>query len=218
MQVVTINGEQRTQRTRSALKNLRARGMVPAIVYGHNEPPEMLAVSAHDLSLALQHLAHVVKVKIGSREEQYLLKDVQYDHLQATPLHVDLLRANLEEKLRVRVPVELRGDPHGVHEGGVLVQIADQIEIECRLLDIPESVRPNVSHLGLNEALHIKDIELPEGVTAVGDPDDIVATVSAKRGVSAAAEAELAEGEEEAPTEPEVIGRKAKDEEGESEE
>ncbi|RMF85699.1 MAG: 50S ribosomal protein L25, partial [Planctomycetota bacterium] len=68
-----------------------------------------------------------------------------------------------------------------------------------------------------NEALHIKDIELPDGVTAVGDPDEIIATVSAKRGV-AAAEAELAEGEDEAPTEPEVIGRKAKDEEGESEE
>lgn len=217
MQVATINGETRTQRSRSALRNLRNRGLVPAIVYGHKETPEMLALSAHDLDLALEKMAHVVKVKLGAREEQYLLKDVQYDHMQATPMHVDLMRADLTERLTVRVPIELRGEPHGIHEGGVLVQIADSLEVECCLLDIPESIRPNVSHLGLNEALQVKDIDLPDGVTATGKPDEIIATVTAKRGVTEEEAAASEEGVEGAPAEPELIGRKAKDEEGDSE-
>ncbi len=94
----------------------------------------------------------------------------------------------------------------------MLVHVITDIEVECRLLEIPEVIRPGVTHLGVGQALHVKDIELPEGVKPLHDPDDIVATVRAKRGVHAEEE-ELEEVVKEPGKEPEVIGRTGKEEE-----
>jgi large subunit ribosomal protein L25 len=213
MQIANLKGEPRQPGNRNANRRLRNRGLVPAVIYGHEEQPVTVALSLHDLLLALEHLQHVIDLDINGRRTRYLVKDVQYDHLQKTPIHVDLMRVAPNERVRVRVPVELKGEPHGVHEGGVLVHVIADLEVECRLLEIPEIIRPDVAHLGVGQVLHVKEIELPAGVQAAHDPDDIVATVRAKRGVQAEAEEEGAEEvTAEASKEPEVIGRTGKEE------
>lgn len=216
MQIATIKGEPRKPANRNANRRLRQRGLVPAVIYGHGEKPETVAVSLAELRSALAHLAHVIKVEAGGRTQQYLLKEVQYDHLQSTPIHVDLMRVDPNERVKVKVPVELKGEPHGAHEGGILVQVISDLEIECRLIEIPEVIRANVAHLGLNQVLHVRDLELPAGVTPQHGPEDIVATVRPKRGVEELAPA--APPAEGAAAEPEVIGRKAKEEPAEGEE
>lgn len=216
MEIATIQGERRERAGRRSLHRLRARGFVPGVIYGHNKPPENVALSKHELLLAIEHGQRVVQLAIGDKQTQYLLKDVQYDHLQFDPLHADLMRVDLNERVKVKVPVELRGDAHGAHEGGVLVTHMSDIELECSLLEIPDHIRVEISQLGVNESLSVKEVSLPEGVTAVAHPDEIVVTCTAKRGVS---ESEEAEGEEAeaAGDEPEVIGRAAKEGEGEAE-
>lgn len=218
MQIAKIEGEKRDPGGRAANNRLRKRGLVPAVVYGHERPPETIAVSQHDLLMALEHTRHVVNVAIGGKETQYLLKDVQYDHLHHTPIHADLMRVDIHERVHVTVDLELRGEPHGVHEGGDLIQILTGLDIECPLLDIPGALRVKVDHLGVGQTLHVREIELPEGVTTRHNPEDVVATVRAKRGGLAGAEEEEAELEGEAAAgEPEVIGRTAKEEEGKGE-
>jgi large subunit ribosomal protein L25 len=212
MQIANLKGEARQPGNRAANRRLRKRGLVPAVIYGHEQAPETAAVSLHDLLLALEHLQHVVRLEIDGQQQQYLVKDVQYDHLQKTPIHVDLMRVDPNERVQVKVPVELKGEPHGVHEGGVLVHVISDLEVECRLLEIPEVIRPSVAHLGVGQVLHVKDVELPERVEPLHDPDDIVATVRAKRGVQAEEE-EVEEVAEEPSKEPEVIGRTGKEEE-----
>lgn len=218
MQFAVIQGETR-KRGRHVTRQLRRRGMVPAIIYGHEQAPEMIALSQHDLLLALGHAQHVVKVSIDQQETQYLLKDVQFDHLQQEPIHADLMRVNPDERVRVNVAIEFKGEPHGVHEGGDLLHILTDLDIECPLLNIPEVLKVRIDHLGVGQTLHVGEIELPEGITTHHKPDDVVATVRAKRGgLGAAAEAEEGEeASEEAGTEPEVIGRAAKEEESEGE-
>jgi large subunit ribosomal protein L25 len=213
MEFAVIQGEARQPGGRHANNRLRRRGLVPAVVYGHEKPPETLALSRHDLMLAIEHAQHVVKVAVDKQQTQYLLKDVQFDHLQAEPIHADLMRVNPDERVHVSVGIEFRGEPHGVHEGGELIHVLTDLDIECPLVGIPEMLRVKIDHLGVGQTLHVKEIELPEGITTRHNPDDVVVTVRPKRGGlgTEEEEVELEEAAKEG-AEPEVIGRATKEE------
>ncbi len=214
MQIAEIQGETRQPGSHHSNDQLRRRGLVPAVIYGHGQANEYVALSLHDTNLALEHMLHVIKVRRDGKEEQYLIKDVQYDHLQQAPIHVDLMRVDVTERVRVKVPLELRGRPRGTLEGGTLVSVIAELDVECLLLDIPETIRAHVEHLALNESLHVREITVPHDVKVLNHPDDIVAIVHPPRGTTAAElEAAPAEGE----AEPEVIGKGPKEEtEGEA--
>lgn len=212
MDIAAIKGETREPGGRHVNERLRRRGLVPAVIYGHGNAPETVALSRHDLELALEHLTHVIKLKVGGKVTQYLVKEVQYDHLQHKPIHVDLMRVDVKERVRVKVPIELRGTARGCAEGGDLVQVISDLDVECPLLEIPESLRVRVDHLALNEALHVSEVTLPEHVTALHKPEDIVAVVHPPRGMTSA-EIDALEGEEsESTEEPEIIGKGSKEE------
>jgi len=189
-------------------------GKIPGIVYGHGEEPVPVAVSQHELEILLHHGAHLLELDLNGRKRPVLIKDVQYDHLGTTPVHVDLARVSLDERVRVTVPLEFRGEAKGVKEGGILDQTVADLEIECLVTQIPESIRVNVEKLGMGESLHVSDIALPEGVVAIQAADLVVCSV--RMPVEAEA-AEAAAPEEGAAPEPEVIGRKEKEPEEEAE-
>lgn len=214
MSFANLTGERRNLGGKEN-KRLRKRGLIPAVIYGHGEDPEFVAVSGKGLRHAIEELQHVVNLNVGAGEAQYLIKDVQYCHLNKDAIHVDLMRVDANERVRVRVAIELKGDPKGTHEGGVLTHVMTELEVECGLMSIPELIEPNVSHLGIGESLHVSDLKLPEGVVALDDPNDVVATIKVPRGLSADEEAAMA-GEGDEAAEPEMIGRVAKDTEGES--
>lgn len=212
MQIATIKGEKRTVAGKHANERLRRDGQTPGVIYGHNETPEAIAVSSHDLELALGHMAHVVSLEIDGKKTTYLLKEVQYDHLQRTPLHIDLMRVDPNERVRVSVPVNTRGEPKGAGAGTSLVVVLSDLHIECSLLAIPDMINVNVAHLGVGDSVHVKELSLPEGVTALHQPDDIVCVLRSAK----ADEPTAAVAVEGAVAEPEVIGRVAK-EKGEGE-
>jgi len=191
--------------TRGA-RALRREGRVPAILYGHKEEPVAVSLPTHDLEVALAHGAHLLELDVKGSSTRCLIKDVQYDHLDEDPIHVDLIRVSLDERVQVVVPIELRGVPAGVNEGGVLDQILGEVEVDCLVTEIPEAIRVRVTSLGLNESLRVKDLDLPEGVNPLAEPDDPVCTVR-PLGEEPEEEKAVEEGE----TEPEVIGREQKE-------
>ena len=208
MQIANVSGETRKVGGRHVNERLRLKGLVPAIVYGHGEAPEPVSISLHDLEIALHHKQHVLNVGIGGGK-MYFVKEVQYDHLQKRPIHVDLMRVDPNERIKVRVKVELRGTPAGLLVGGELLhQIAD-LEIECKLLEIPEAIRVKVEHLNIGNAIHVKDLELPADVKALHHPEEVVCGVRLKKIAEEATAAAPLEGAEAAATskEPEVIER-----------
>lgn len=210
MKVATVKGQTRAIANRHALKNLRKQGLLPAVIYGHGQDPEYVAIDQHDLVLALEHGQHVISLEVNGDSKQYLLKDVQYDHLVKNPLHVDLMRVDPNERVIVTVSLEFKGTPKGLQAGGTFVTPLTDLEIECRLLDIPESIRVNVENLEFNQTIYVRDLVLPEGVTAETEPNVAVATVSPKRGEEEVAVAEAAEG---AAAQPEVIKRRKEEDE-----
>ena len=205
-QSINIAAEPRSALGSRANKRLRDSGKVPGVVYGHKEAVVPVALPKKELVNHLNKGAHVFDLGLSGKTEKVLVKEVQYEHLGIEVIHVDFARVSLDEKVEVTVPLELKGTPKGEADGGVLQQIIAELEVECLVTDIPDRVTHNVSEMGIDDALHVKDLALPPGAKAMQDADLIVAMVKV------IAEDEAAAAPEAGAAEPEIIGRKPEDE------
>ncbi len=187
---------------------VRRQGRIPAIVYGHKQKPVAISLDAHNFVEQLHHGHRLMDIQIGRKKEKMIVKDLQYDYLGKDIIHADLMRVSVTEKIRVTVPVELKGTAQGAHEGGIVELHSDRVEIECKATDIPEVLVVSVKDLGVGGIVHAGDIGLPEGVKLVGSPETILVTCHL---VAAAKSTEEVEAEE--PAAPEVIREQKKAEE-----
>lgn len=186
--------------TKQAVK-VRKAGRIPAVVYGHKKEPTAISLDAHSFTEGLHHGHRLVDVQIGKKKETALVKDIQYDYLGRDIIHVDLMRVDVTETIKLRVPLELKGTAAGTHEGGIIEEHVDRLEVECLVSDIPESIVITVKDVGVGDSIHAGDVELPEGLKLASPPEMLIITCHL---VAAAKTAE--EAEEEAPAAPEVIG------------
>lgn len=190
---------------------LRVKGRIPAVVYGHKQEPEAISLDEHDFVEGLHHGHRLMDVQVGRKKGKMIVKDVQYDHLGRKIIHIDLMRVDMKETVKLTVPIELKGTAAGTHEGGIIEEHADRLEVECRVSDMPETIVVSVKDVHLGDALHAGNVELPDGVKLVSPPETLLVTCHL---VAAAKTTE--ELEEEAPTSPEVITEVVEGEEGES--
>jgi len=180
---------------------LRKNGRIPAIVYGHKQKPVAISLDQNTIVEELHHGHRLMDVQIGRKKEKMIVKDLQYDYLGKDIIHVDLMRVDVTETVKVAVPVELKGVAKGTHEGGIIEECTDHLEIECKATDIPESVVVSVKEINVGDTLHAGDIELPDGGKLVSPPETLLVTCHL---VAAARTTE--ELEKETPVSPEVIG------------
>jgi large subunit ribosomal protein L25 len=189
---------------------LRREGKLPAIVYGHKKDPVAISFDLHEFVEYLHHGNRLFDVDMAGKKETLLIKDLQYDHLGRYVIHADMVRVNLEETIKVVVPIAIKGTSKGSHEGGIIDEVLDHVEVMCRVADIPESIEVSVKELGVGDAIHARDVELPDGMTLATDPGALILTCHL---VAAAKSTEQLE--EEMPAGPEVITEKpAEGEEG----
>lgn len=199
---VLLKAEIREQTGSKAVRKVRKQGMIPAIVYGHKQEPVTISLDAHNFLEGLHHGQRLMDVQIGTKKEKIIVKDLQYDYLGRDIIHVDLMRVDITEMIKVTVPIELKGaaTAKGTHEGGIIEEHADHLEIECKATDIPESIAVLVKEIGVGDALHAGNIALPDGVKLVSSPETLLVTCHL---VAAAKTTEQVE--EEMPAAPEVI-------------
>src|SRR6266704_2217339 len=212
---VKLKAEPRSATGRSAARRLKARGIVPAVVYGGKEKSQPLQVSARDINAMLSHASGeniLVELEIAGEKatRTALLQEVQHSPVGGDVLHVDFHAISMDEKIQADVPLEALGVPTGVKNfGGLLEQNLRALAIECLPRDLPDKITVDVSELNIGNSIHVRDIKLPSGVIAKVQPDltafSVMAPVIEEEPV--AAEAEAAAG-------PEVIT--AKKEEGEA--
>jgi large subunit ribosomal protein L25 len=167
---------------------LRRSGMVPAVLYGHGQPNQHLAIAKTEIKTLLRHHSKTVTLD-GAVSDTALVSEVQFDALGSEVLHLDLLRVNLQEKVTVTVPVHLTGDAVGVRSGGVLLENMHEVEISCTADSIPEFLNLNVSELDLGGHLYASDLILPAGVELVTPKEMMVAHIERPRGEKEAAPA-----------------------------
>jgi large subunit ribosomal protein L25 len=203
--VVTLQSQPRGKAGSSAAYQLRRQGLVPAIVYGHKEPNEAITVVAEDFLTIIHKGSRVVKLVTGKGPQTARIRELQWCHLGKDLLHADFQRVNEDERITVKVKVELRGTPVGLAGGGVLEQPIHTLAVECLAIAIPDVVRVNVNELKVGQAIHVKELQLPTGVTTKVAGDLVVAQVKLPGAEPVAA---LTDG-----AEPELIGRQKADKE-----
>jgi large subunit ribosomal protein L25 len=207
---LALQAELRERIGSKAAAAARKQGRIPCVVYGHKEEPVAITVNAHDFLEGIHHGHRLMDITINGATEKMLIKELQFDHLGRDVVHVDLMRVDVTEMIKVSVPVELKGIAKGVADGGVVESNTDHLEIECLAINIPEKVVVVIKDLGVGESIKAGDVKLPEGVKLMSLPDIALVTC---RVVAEAKTTEQIEGE--APAAPEVIrAREPKAEEG----
>jgi large subunit ribosomal protein L25 len=195
-----LKAEVRQHRGSKDSAGLRKQGRIPAVVYGHRKEPVAISLDSHAFIEELHHGHRLMDIQLDKKPEKMLVKDVQYDHLGKEIIHADFMRVDVTEMVQVTIPIELKGPAKGTHEGGMVEVHADQLEVECRVTEIPERISVSIKEMDLGDALHARDIQLPEGVKLISPPELLLATCNV---VAAAKSTE--ELEAEMPVAPEVI-------------
>jgi large subunit ribosomal protein L25 len=214
---VKLKAEPRSATGRSAARKLKSRGIVPAIIYGGKEKSQPLQVSERDINAMLSHASGeniLVELEIAGQKapRTALLQEVQHSPVGGDVVHIDFHAISMDEKIQADVPLEALGVANGVKNfGGLLEQNLRVLAIECLPRDLPDRITVDVSALNIGDSIHVRDIQMPSGVTAKVQVDltafSVVAPVVEEEPVTAEAEAAAAAG-------PEVI--KEKKEEGET--
>ena len=200
--------EQRSDVGKGASRRLRRDGKLPGIVYGTNKDASMIVFNHNEIMHQLEQEAfysRVLTLKIGKTTQKVVLKDLQRHPFKRSVLHIDLQRIDEDQKLTMRVPLHFINEEMCIgvkQDGGVISHLMTEVEIVCLPKDLPEFLDIDMSEVGINETLQLKDIKLPEGIEIYsllhgGDDAQPIVSVHIPK-VSAADEAaEAAEAAEE---------------------
>src|SRR5213595_1670538 len=212
---VRLKAEPRATVGRSAVRKLKARGVIPAIIYGGKDKPQPLQVSARDINAMMSHASGenvLVELEIAGEKSNRtaLVQEVQHSPVGGEIRHLDFHAISMDETIQAEVPLEPMGTANGVKNfGGLLEQSLRGLTIECLPRDLPDRITVDVSQLNIGDSIHLRQIQLPSGVTSKVPPDLTAFSVLAPT-----VEEEPVMAEAAAVAGPEVIGEKK--EEGET--
>jgi large subunit ribosomal protein L25 len=188
MKSVALKAYPRSQVCRGEVKKLRSTGRVPATIYGRQAKPQNLEISAKEISDLIHHsvsenLLVDLSVENDARAKRLaLVQEIQHHPLDGKVLHVDFHEVAENEKVTVQVPVETTGEAVGVKTGGgVLEHVLFKLKVRCLPKDLPEQIIVDVTALEIGKAVHLGDIQAPEGVEILGDKHISVIAVAAPR-------------------------------------
>ena len=184
MDQIKIKAEPRTEQGTGAVRRLRRTGMIPGSVMKMKKGgTELIKLPAHDFMMAMRGRTSkqlLVTLDINGTEVPALMREMQNDVLAGTPIHVDFSEVSLTEKVRVTVPVILTGEPTGVKlGGGVLEQVLRTIDVDCLPENIAEKFEVDVSALGLDQTMFVRDLQLGDKYTVVTRGEYALAVVKA---------------------------------------
>ena len=162
------------------VKSLRKEGKIPGIYYSSDSKNSIpFYIMNSDLTQAFRSGAHLYQVSVGGKLRNVIFKEVQYHPVTDDILHIDIYGVSLKEKIDIKVPVHLIGDAKGVSiDGGHLTQSLNDIDIKCLPTEIPEFLEADVTELGINETMYVKDLTAPENVEITASEDLVVASIT----------------------------------------
>jgi large subunit ribosomal protein L25 len=174
-QIVKISGKTRTSVGTASSRRLRLEGLVPCNVFGHKQDSVSISVDGDAIAGLVRSGARIIDLDVDGKEEKALVKDVQWDTFSKSIIHVDFLRVDMNERVRVQVPLQLRGTSPGVLAGGILEITHHTVEVECLAVLVPETIQVRIGALNIGDVVHVRDLQdIPEGITVVTDPDVVL--------------------------------------------
>jgi large subunit ribosomal protein L25 len=222
MAEIVVSAQNRVDRGKNNARRLRAKGLIPAVVYGGKNDAQAVSVDPKTLLKVLRSESGrntILNLDFGDGgKTSAILKSWQVDPVREHFLHADFYRIAMDVAIRVTVPIVTRGEARGVKvDGGILEIIMRTVEVECLPGDIPERIEVDVTDLGIHDAIRVSGLPVNEKVKVIDDADQVIVhVISVKEEAAPAAGAAPAEGEAATaatPAEPEVVKKGKKDEE-----
>ena len=196
MAEVRIRAEKRTEFGKGGARRTRRAGLVPAVIYGHGQPPRHISLPAREIGLALRGDANaLLRVDLEGGSELTLAKDVQRDPLKQSIDHIDLIVVRRGEKVTIDLPLTLIGEPES--SGVLLNHDLTSVSVEADATSLPHGLEVSVEGFTVGSSILAGQLELPKGVTLVTDAEALVVSGLAAP-TAAQLDAELAEAEAEA--------------------
>ena len=192
MSQVVLTAHSRQKKGSSEARKIRRSGRIPGVLYGRSGSAISIDMDALEFAKGIKNISEstIVKVDVDGKAYDAFVKDTQRNILDGQILHVDFYEVESGVLLRARVSIHLNGTPLGVREGGILEFPLHEIEVECMPKDLPERIDLDISGLGVNQSIHVRDIPLAETIRVISVADQVVALVKYAREQAAATTAE----------------------------
>jgi large subunit ribosomal protein L25 len=163
--------ETRTGSGKTAARAMRRGGNVPAVVYGHGEP-QMISLNHNEVVKHLAHeevYSHILDLTVNGKTEKAILKGVQRHPAKVRVLHLDFLRIDLNDTIKVHVPLHFINEHSGVggKKGGVATHTRTDVEVSCLPAYLPEFIEVDLAHLDVGQSIHLSELKLPANVQIV---------------------------------------------------
>lgn len=208
---IKLNATLRAANGSGEARRVRRAGAIPAALMRLSRETQTIQINAHEYMMAMRNEASdqvLVQLILGGEELHALLREVQRDVIDGSPIHADFSEVDMSKKIRTTAMIRLVGDPDGVrNQGGILAQATHEITIECLPTDLVESFDVDVTNLKLNESITVADLKLGAAYTILTHAETQIAAVTEVKEEEAAP---AAEGEAAAP---EVLSKGKKEEE-----
>ena len=185
MKEVNLDIIARDKTGKSSCKQLRNTGKIPAIIYGDKKEPTYIAIDYQKIVKELSRtgfFSTVFNLKLNKKDIKVLPREIQTDPLNDKPLHIDFLRVNDESKINISIPIIFINEDKspGLKGGGVLNTVRREIDLICKIKNIPEKLEADLTGLEIGAVIHMSDIKLEEDVVPqISDRDFTVATIAA---------------------------------------
>jgi large subunit ribosomal protein L25 len=192
-----LSAEPREGTGKGVARKLRAKGVIPAVVYGRKRAAQSISVKPEDLQKLLRGksgMNTLIDLSLGGTTSTVLVKGLERDPVRGRYLHADFYEVDLTQRVTVSVPVHLVGKAAGTDFGGILDHPLRELSIECLPREIPERIDVDVTALGVNDSIHVSDLKLAPGLTIKTDGSLAVASVVLPQAEEAAPAAAAAEG------------------------
>lgn len=202
---------------KGAARAARRENLVPAVVYGDNQPAVPISIKYNDLIRALKagrFLSTLITLRVDGEDNRVICRNVQRDVVKDLPIHADFLRLSETARIALYIPVDFinRADCPGLRKGGVLTVVRGEVELKAPASDIPDHITVDLTGLEIGDVVKISNVQLPPGITpTITDRDFVIANISAPSAL-------VAEEEEEAAEAAEMEEAEAEEAEGEEEE
>jgi len=212
---INIKAKVRDQSGKGANRKLRQKGFTPAILYGNREKALPLYFDTNEFNKKTHGELHentIFNLKIEgdpvSKDEPIIaiVKESQFEPITDKMVHIDFYEMKTGKLVSMEVPVKTIGQAKGVKvSGGILEHVQREILIECLPRLIPDTIKVDITNLDAGEAIHIRDLQVPEGITILEDPEKVVITIvhAAKAATETATEEKEEEKAEQKPESPE---------------
>ncbi|RKY56996.1 MAG: 50S ribosomal protein L25 [Candidatus Neomarinimicrobiota bacterium] len=173
-----IISKPRNNFTKGETKRLRSEGRIPAVYYFHKQKPIPISIGLKEIRSAIQSGNRIFDLTIGKENHKCVVKDVQFDPITDNAIHVDFMGVRLEEIIHIDIPINIVGESVGVKTaGGVLTQHLWELEVKCKVSEIPEALTIDVSNLDLGDSISVSDIKLEKDVEILTLPSTSIVSV-----------------------------------------